>query len=99
MRGWASSAIAMHSSRGSTLATTAGGLGVGAGGIWAHAAVSWKATAAGTRMKSRRRTFIRPENITAGGQTVDTRWIPFFLTAATFCVLESRSPQDIGGSG
>ena len=34
-----------------------------------------------------------------GGQAVDGRWIPFFLTPATFSVLESRSPQDIGGRG
>src|SRR5215813_354874 len=29
------------------------------------------------------------------GQSVDARWIPFFLTYARFSVLESRSPQDL----
>src|SRR5262245_44023635 len=30
-----------------------------------------------------------------GGQSVDARWIPFFLTHARFSVLVCRSPQDL----
>jgi hypothetical protein len=53
------------------LATTAGGLGVGAGGVWAHAAVNWKATAAGTKIKVRRRAFIGPRI----SRPVDRQWM------------------------
>src|SRR6266850_8533755 len=41
---------------------------------------------------------VRPPDggwLARGGQTVDTRWIPFFLTPPRFSVLDSRTPQDI----
>src|SRR5712691_1588477 len=49
-----------------------------------------------TRETPRRKGFIRPREYHGGEEVVDDRWTPFSLTPATFCVVESPAPQDIG---